>query len=333
LKTSTLVLLIIVIVGVVIGGLYYNGTQTKSPVSEPSSIPSPSSSLVSEPSSIPSLMPIDTQSAMINEIWSLVLKVNATYYDYYPFDNIELVRGKVMVFSAFDTDPAARLNVENLLPSEMIAEASDENVTMFAIFNPRDGRSTVYVAAIYWPEKILVGPEPVFVNYAKDNAVNTALAEWILDLPKINSLPAFTIIDDIRNVILNANSTYQSSPYEPLPTISGKVMVYNFVENQQETNVENDLSSELELAHLADEKITVFAIVDVTAVKVGFYTSGGDAYQIYWDILVLHYPEKEVVGRHKVIGLFPPAVIDTGWRTGDIKGPTVEWILSLPREG
>jgi len=52
--------------------------------------------------------------------------------------------------------------------------------------------------------------------------------------------------------------------------------------------------------------MTVFAIVSEQSETVGHYSGGGDANQIYRDIIVLNYPEKTVIGHHTIVGDSPP---------------------------
>jgi hypothetical protein len=129
------------------------------------------------------------------------------------------------------------------------------------------------------------------------------------------------LILDFRNFTL----TY------PSPTLSGKILVWDFDENQEAKNVETIFPSQDIVAQSTADKITVFAVVEKTSTVVGHYSpSGGAAYQVYWDIIVLHYPEKELVGRHTVIGSYPPTSIYGYAASGDIYRPTAEWILGLP---
>jgi len=265
---------------------------------------------------------------MTSEVRDLILSANSSfpYYD----QGIPFVRGKVLVW---DMVADKESDVESFLPSETLAKSPDENITIFAVVNPQGYSSYVYLVAIYWPEKIIAGFHIIYVDYSRDNATTREPAEWIIGLPISDALPAFTIINEVRGLILAANSSYQSPPDAPSPTLSGKVLVWNFVENNEADYVESILPSEL-VANSSEGKITVFAIVGVTWEIVGHYYPGGaNAYQMYWDVLVLHCPEKEVVGRYTVVGLYPPSTATaTSSASGDVSRPMAEWILSLPKE-
>jgi hypothetical protein len=57
-------------------------------------------------------------------------------------------------------------------------------------------------------------------------------------------------------------------------------------------------------ANFSDWDITIFAIVKETIKTVGYYAPcSGPANQVYNDIIVVFYPEEEVVDRHTVHGL------------------------------
>jgi hypothetical protein len=117
--------------------------------------------------------------------------------------------------------------------------------------------------------------------------------------------------------------------------VQGKILVWDFVHQNTVTAVENRLPPEF-VANSSEGKITIFAIVEQRSTVVGHYFPGGGlATQKYWDILVVYFPENKVVCRHTVVGDYPPSTITTIQgiplgASGDIYGPTAEWITSLP---
>ncbi len=170
--------------------------SSSSPTASPTTPATPTSSPLPTPSPMPTPSPNPAHGVMTAEVRDLILNVNSSY-PFRPYDttyeSIPFIRGKVLVFSIFDQMPNTEVfDVESLLPSDMIAKSPGENMTVFAVFNPRDYTSSVYVVAVYSPEKILVGPQAVFVNYTRENAINRALAEYITSLPVSNLPPTYT---------------------------------------------------------------------------------------------------------------------------------------------
>ncbi len=225
-------------------------------------------------------------------------------------------------------------DVESLLPSELVAKSPDENLTIFAITDS-DGIHNYEIVEVYWPEREIGGFKNLY-NYDSPNPDIKALtANWINSLPKRDFIPTFTIIPEVRGLILAAKSSYQPPSNASSPTVNSRVLVWDFIDDREASDVESFLPSEL-LANSLNGNITLFAIVKQTEQTVSHYSNGGPAIQKYWDILVLQWPENKVVNRHTVTGYEPPFIIsvhpgDTSGASGDIMEPTAKWILSLPR--
>ena len=143
-----------------------------------------------------------------------------------------------------------------------------------------------------------------------------------------------------------ANSSYQSPFNATSLALHGGVLVWDFARgdklvwgyyagDKEAFDVERLLPPEL-LANSLDGNMTLFAIVGQSEKTVGSYSNGRSAIQIYRDVLVVKWPDKEVIGRHTVAGDSPPVVITVPEGSkmgahGDITAPTAEWILRLPK--
>jgi len=343
-KKAYAALAIIIFLTVTVAGAFFlsNPQTNKQPQTtvSPSISPTTQNSSSSTPTpmattSTPSPTPPPTPSpnpaivVITKEVLDLIISANSSIAnDPWDYEEITFVRGKVLVWDLAEDKES---DIELYLPSEILASSPDEKITIFAVINPMDPSYTsqVYVAAIYWPEKILAGFRAIDIDDSRENANVRIPAEWINGLPISEALPAFTIIDEVQDIILAANASYHSSLSDQSPTISGKVLVWDFDENKELSYVESILPGEL-VANSSKGKITVFAVVEKTYDVVGHYTpNGGAATQIYWDVLVLHYPENEIAGRHTVKGLYPPSRITGYSASGDINRPMAEWIISL----
>jgi hypothetical protein len=270
--------------------------------------------------------PNPATSVMTNEVHDLFLHGKILLGQTPPYLPVPFVRGKVLVWDMESNTESTE--IEKLLPSEKLAKSPEERITIFGVYPSLP--SWPKVMAVYLPEKIPVGPYDIESGEKEEDK---ALADWIDNLGVSDSLPASAIIDDIRGLILAANSTYQSLPSTQSIVISGKVLVWDFARGiNEDTYAEKHLPLEI-IANSTEGKITVFAIVKETETMVGFYQPGGEpGYQVSLDVLVVHYPEKEIVGRQTVVGLFPPSETTNPFGDrGDVEGPTAEWILSLPR--
>ena len=243
------------------------------------------------------------------------------------------VRGKVLVWNIIENKEVTE--IESLLPSELLAKSPNENITIFAIVQSF-GNYGHQLVEIYWPEKEVVGIKNIYDLNNTGIAANTLTSNWINSLPKRDFIPAHTIIADVQSLVSEAKSSYQTPPNETTLALNGKVLVWNFYLGDREaSDVEELLPSEL-LANSLNEKITLFAIVGEDVKTVGTYSNGGSAFQVYRDVLVVKWPEKEVIGRQTVEGERPPIIItvygnSTAGATGNITAPTAEWILNLPR--
>ncbi len=247
-----------------------------------------------------------------------------------PYVPAPFVRGKILVWD-IESDTEF-IDIETLLPQEKLARSSEGRITIFGVYGVSYGMQDVL--AVYWPEKIAVGP------YAVEAEIEDykGLADWINSLPSSDALPASSSIKDIRNVILSANSTYPSTPEAQPPVLSGKVLVWDFstsTAGRESIYVEKLLPSEL-VANSLQETEIIFAIVKRQENIVGHYSridspfSGYPAIQVVLDVLVVHYPGKEVLGRYSVEGDMPAQTSYSKWANeGDLNKPLAEWIQKL----
>jgi hypothetical protein len=343
LKKLTALLIAVIIAGTISGAYYYTYSvlpQPSVPTSTSSSFPSQASS-PSEPAVQPTQSLNPSSEVMTDEVRNSILDINSSFpindlNTHFSFFSPPYVRGKILVWDIMSNKEFT--DVEMLMPSNILAQSPDENITVFAVFIPQDPTSNVYVIAVYFPEGILVGPETIAIDYSRENAVNRVLAEWITSLDKNDHLPlsshleAIATIADMWDLIEAANSTYSSFPNATLPVLIGEVLVWDCTRNFESRAVEELLPPEL-VADSFEGETTVFAIVKEKRIVVGYYEGFIEATRVYWDILVIHCPEKEVVGLYTVQGLYPKSVITIPLESfvGDINRPTAEWILSLPR--
>lgn len=226
------------------------------------------------------------------------------------------------------TEDKEATDIESLLPSEIVAKSPEGSITVFAIV------MFDQFIAVYWPEKEVFGID--YFPEQNDTSIDTAthIANWIACLPRRDFIPKNTIIADVQDLVSAAK--YQTSPNQVAIAVRGGVLVWDFYLGDREAvDVEKLLPQEL-LADSLDGDITLFAIVGQSREVVGHYSNGGEAVKLQRDILVVKWPEKQVIGRHSVEGNNPPFVItvfegSTMGATGDITAPTAEWILSLPR--